>query len=290
MTDIIDVREQRKVGILRNILRAGMSSMRGFLPKEPTLKQVNVGDLKVLCWINDVIGSRLYLARSYEPDDIAALKKLVRPGDKIADIGANIGYLSLHFAKCASPTGHVYAFEPMSYLHPVVTLNSSLNKLTNISVHPYVVSTTSEGRAMAQVPQGGAPLAFFTLSDDPNGVQTVRLDEFANTAGVERFDLVKIDVEGGEVSVLKGASSLLENPDRRPRVLMIEIVNAQLKRFGNSLEDVFGILLPLGYKPHIYRNEKFEAVADPLSADCWNVFFFNEALMSGTGLREASAG
>jgi FkbM family methyltransferase len=277
-----DAQLHRQAGILRRLQRKILASTSSFLPTSPTLKQINLGDLKVLAWINDHIGRRLLLARSYEPDDIAALKKIVRHGDVIADVGANIGYISLHFAKFSGPTGRVFAFEPMSYLHPVVTLNAHLNDFETISVHPLVVSETSGGRAIVNIPSGGggAPLAYFTPSDSGDGEITVRLDEFASDAAVNRFDIIKIDVEGGEVNVLKGASALLQSPERRPRVLMIEIVDGQLQRFGYRISDVYDILLPLGYKAYIYRAEKsgFEAVSDPINADCWNVFFSTEQL------------
>lgn len=80
MANTIDVRVHHKAGVLRSILRTCMSSLRGLLPKEPALKRVNIRNLKVLCWINDGIDSHLYLARSYEPEDISAIKKPVRCG------------------------------------------------------------------------------------------------------------------------------------------------------------------------------------------------------------------
>jgi FkbM family methyltransferase len=282
MNDIHHDLEKRQLGMVRNVLRTVLASTRWFLPTEPTLKQVKVGDLKVLCWINDHIGRRLLLARSYEPDSIAALKLVVSSGDVIADVGANIGYLSLHFAKFAGKTGRVFSFEPMPHLHPVVTLNASLNGMTDIiSAHPFVVSETANARASAQVPEGEAPFAYFKLTKDADGgtgVATVRLDEFAAAAGVRRIDFIKIDVEGGEVSVLRSASGILEDPKRRPRALMIEIVDQQLQRFGHRLEDIYAILTPLGYKASIYRGGVFEPVTDPRAADCWNVFFSTKPL------------
>jgi FkbM family methyltransferase len=271
---------QRKAGIGRRLLRATLASSQWLLPTKPTLRQVKVGDLQVLCWINDHIGRRLLLARSYEPNDIAALKQIVRPGDTIADIGGNIGYLALHFAKFSGKTGRVFAFEPMAHLHPVVALNANLNGFSNITVHPVVVAETSDKRAGAHIPDeaGGAPMAYFTLSDAADGVATIRLDDFASRAGIGKFDIIKIDVEGGEVSVLKGSTGILQDPKRRPRVLMIEIVDAQLRRFDHRLKDIYDMLVPLGYKASIYRDGRFEAVTHPESADCWNVFFSCEPL------------
>lgn len=264
---------KRKASIARQALRSMMSSMRWFLPTQATLKQVKVGQFQVLCWINDAIGRRLYLARAYEAEDIAALKAVVRTGDIIADVGANIGYLTINLATFTGPSGRVISFEPMPHLHPVAALNATLNGLKNVVVHPMVVSETSDATAVANIPEGGAPCAYFTLSSGGDGVKTVRLDEFANRAGIKRFDVVKIDVEGGEVSVLKSARDLLQDPARRPRTLMIEIVDAQLKRFNHKLEDIYEILIPLGYKATIYRSGAFEPVANPRDADCWNVFF-----------------
>lgn len=270
---------QRKTGIIRRILRQALISTGKLLPKKPTLRQVKVGDLQVLCWINDHIGRRLLLARSYEPNDIAALKEIVRPGDHIADVGANIGYLTLNLAKFTGKKGHVSAFEPLPLLHPVITLNAALNKFENISVHPLVVSEASDSRATTHNPEGGAPYAYFTLSDSEEGINTVRLDQFAKAAGITGFDIIKIDVEGGEVNVLKGASGLLQDPNRRPRVMMIEIVDAQLQRFGHRLEDIYAILKPLGYFAHVYIGGEFELVTDIHTADCWNVFFSVEPLV-----------
>lgn len=264
---------RRSASLIRRALRAIMSQSRMLLPRQPTLWRVRVGPFRVFCWINDAIGRRLFLARSYEATDVRALEALVRPGDVIADIGANIGYLSMHLARLTGPTGHVHAFEPLAHLHPVVALNATMNGLPTISVHPLVVTGDSGARAAAAIPDNEAACAYFKPSSDGVGVTTTRLDDFADQCGIVRFDVVKIDVEGGEVGVLRGADRLISDPARRPRVFMIEVANAQLARFGHRLEDIHNALTEFGYRASIHRNGRFDPVANPSAADCWNVFF-----------------
>lgn len=263
----------RKASLGRQVLRRVMVLAARALPTAPTLRQLRIRDVTVICWINEAIGRRLFLTRSFEADEVAALGRLVKAGDKIADVGANIGYLTLQFAKLTGPTGWVYAFEPMPNLHPVVVLNAAINNLSHVSVHPFVVSTQSDTRAAAQILQGDSALAFFLPTDSWSGVTTIRLDDFAARVGQPRFDVIKIDVEGGELGVLRGATELLSSADSRPRVMMIEVVDAQLQRFGHSIEELFALMESHGYQPFLWREGKFVRVATCREADCWNVFF-----------------
>jgi FkbM family methyltransferase len=67
--------------------------------------------------LNELGVSRPILLDEYEPEAVALFKSLVKPGDRVIDVGANIGFHSLLFAQLVGPTGRVLSFEPVKYLY-----------------------------------------------------------------------------------------------------------------------------------------------------------------------------
>jgi FkbM family methyltransferase len=163
----------------------------------------------------------LILKRGFEWDGWMRrdVEILYRPGTDILDIGGNIGWNALMF----SDYGPVHSFEPL--FHPIVTRNVSTNATKHpIVVHPYGLSDRSESVRLYHCAQteSGVNYGGFSMhpeeshSQEYSTVQVRRLDEVY--AGIP--SLVKIDVEGHELSVLQGALDMLRM--YRP-ALLIEI-------------------------------------------------------------------
>lgn len=140
------------------------------------------------------------------------LDQYVQPGDTVVDVGANIGYNTLYAAQRVGKHGQVYAMEPAQDNLRILYTNLLLNNLHNVTVLPYAAGS-SRGKQQ------------FYLRGDISAVNSLYQDNFyhpiTRTVEVYMFPLddllttapalVKIDVEGGELEVLKGMSHLLQD-------------------------------------------------------------------------------
>jgi len=170
---------------------------------------------------------------TYEPDLQAALRAFTPEGSVVYDVGANIGYVSLMCAYCTGPEGQVFSFEPLPQNQQRLECNLALNGLqqrvslvkaavgrqsgaTKFWVH----ASTSMGRLDSVLPDKGS----FSSAID---VQVVSLDDFVFVEGNPPPDLVKLDIEGGEVDALPGMQRVLQ--ENRP-LLLVEIHGTQAGR------------------------------------------------------------
>lgn len=219
--------------------------------REPTIRQVNIRGIKYLVWANEDIGKKLIVLRSFEKNETDAFKKLIHSGDVCVDVGGNVGYFSLNFAKLCGNDGLVHTFEPIKQNAILIELANILNKFRNISVYRAALSD-SEGEITLTVPELDGAYAYIQNSENGKPgekVQCLTLDSFADQNGINRIDIIKIDVEGAEEKVLRGAINVLSDKSRRPRVIMVELVNDFLNRFDSSIDNVLEYLNNFGYEP-----------------------------------------
>ena len=171
---------------------------------------------------NDVIGQFLAHYGEWAEAELALLCPLLRPGDTVLDIGANIGAHAIPFAAAVGPTGRVHAFEPQPLLHGLLCANAALNDATAIRPHRLAVGESAGELALPEVdwtqPNLASALSLADASPAPAGaeetVPVVRIDEMLS--GLKGLRLVKADVEGMELAALRGAEALIRQ--HRPLV------------------------------------------------------------------------
>lgn len=202
---------------MKRLLRATAKVMFGkMLPKLPY--RVLTGPLKgakiILGALEGEGGGATAYFNMMEPTQTAHFSSVVKKGHVVFDVGANVGYYTILGARLAGSQGQIFSFEPLvrniAYLHRHV----ALNKLKNVSIIPSACSDKIEVAGF--YPEGNAAIGHLeSTSDLPlNGavkmtlVPTVTLDAVANKLSV-RPDILKIDVEGAELAVLKGAETIL---------------------------------------------------------------------------------
>jgi FkbM family methyltransferase len=166
------------------------------------------------------------------------------PGDTYIDVGANIGSLVVPAAATVGPTGQVLAFEPSPKFADVLTTNVQLNQQTWAAV-----------QSVALGAQTGIVYLDETAADDTTNhiattgtrVTQAPLDEF--TRDLKTIKLLKVDVEGYEVEVLKGAAQTLSKTEQ----ILIECIPRNLNRASASVEELLELL-----NPHfaLYRKTK----------------------------------
>ena len=144
-------------------------------------------------------------------DEIVFLRRLLQPGQKVIDIGANYGVYTLSMAKAVGPVGCVWAFEPAAATAALLAQSIDANRFANVVLDRSAVScvagsaqlstnTHSELNAVLHGPPGTA------VSET---VSLVTLDGCLDRYGWSDIEFVKIDAEGEEANILKGASRFL---------------------------------------------------------------------------------
>ena len=144
------------------------------------------------------------------------LDSLVRAGDWVIDVGANVGHYSARLSRLVGPAGRVLAFEPVPKTFRLLSANTRLFAHENVTLLNAAVSeqTTISGIEVPAV-QSGAYLAHLTESKTGLQVLCLSLDSLQLP---HRVSLIKIDAEGHELAVLKGMKELLERD--RPTLIV----------------------------------------------------------------------
>jgi FkbM family methyltransferase len=156
--------------------------------------------------VNDLyVGRSLDLYGEYSEAEIDVLKQIIRPGDLIVDAGANIGTHTIFFAKTVGPTGVVLAFEPQRVFFQTLCANLALNGLTNTHCYQAALGDVEDTIIVPPLDYSKEiNLAALSLEGHQQG-ERVRLTTL-DSINAPRCRLIKIDVEGMELAVLRGAA------------------------------------------------------------------------------------
>lgn len=216
------------------------------------------------------VGKSLSLYGEYSEEETKLLMHATKEGGIVVEAGANIGSLTVPMAQRVGSTGMVYAFEPQRTTYYALCGNVFINNLKNTFCFQRALGDTT---AVVMIPDidydfagnyGAYSLHQETGFDKvPNKlpVEMNRLDDF----GLPGCDLFKVDVEGMEIEVLKGAHNLIQT--NKP-IMYIE--NDRLDR----REELFALVESLGYKcwqhlPKLYHeNDYYGGVNPNVFGDC----------------------
>jgi FkbM family methyltransferase len=209
-----------------------------------------------LTWSLDLsegIDFSIYLLGAFERSTVLTLEKLVKPGDIVFDIGANIGAHTLGLARSVGPTGRVFAFEPSDFAFEKLKQNLALNPELQ-------ARTTPRQILLASSPAETVPKEIFAswpLTKDASvhpkhrgRLVTTRnasvdtLDCFVEREKLERVDVMKIDVDGHELPVLQGGLAVLTK--FRP-ILLMEMSPYVHAEEHNSFPELVALLRDAGY-------------------------------------------
>ena len=149
---------------------------------------------------------------SWNLAEYAAFREATTPGATVLDVGANVGAYSLLFAQWVGPAGKVYAFEPSPHTRASLSRHLQLNGLAGVveTVPAAVADRCAEAEFTTAPPDGLHRLAASASTPDALRVPVVSLDAFCSERGI-RPTVIKIDVEGAELSVLRGARETLRS-------------------------------------------------------------------------------
>ncbi len=193
----------------------------------------------------------------YEPDVWAALRAEVKPGDTVADIGSFIGLYTIALGKMVGPSGRVYAFEPNPENCDHIDGHLELNQLEDRVEVTRAALGDEDGTVPFDCTEGIQGHVSKSMNDKSSLVPCMRLDTFLAGRPV---DVLKIDVEGYEELVLRGATELLGSPDRKPRAMFIEVHPYAWADLGVSSDSLLKLLAECGYEVHTLEGEPVQKI------------------------------
>jgi FkbM family methyltransferase len=204
----------------------------------------------------------IFLGNIYERQTKAALRKLVSPASLVLDIGANIGAHTLHLAQLVGPSGRVMAFEPTNFAFRKLSRNLALNPSLASRVEAYhCFLTANDGASVPNAVYSSWPLAkeaglhaqHLGREMQTEAAQARSLDSILSQRADRKVQLVKLDVDGFECDVLRGATTMLR--DARP-VFIMELAPYVLEERGTSLDELLSYFVPNGYALYDERTRK----------------------------------
>lgn len=195
----------------------------------------------------------MFFHGKYEPHVGLLFQRLVGPGSVVADVGANVGAHTLTLAKLVGAGGRVFAFEPNPAVRDRLVRNLAINSFENVVVNACALGDI-DGQLSLRVPAATSEefsnpgLASLVALDTPHDlvpVEVLRFDDIFHEAGFPRLDLVKIDVQGFEMNVLRGMEGAIS---QYHPAIVFEYEDWAWGKAGSGLQTVSDFLKSMSYR------------------------------------------
>ncbi len=199
--------------------------------------------------LDEGIDFAIYLLGAFEPEVVRYYDRILKPGDVVLDVGANVGAHTVQFAKRVAPGGMVYAFEPTDYAFGKLMRNTELNsELAPLIRASQVFLNEGDGELVPEsiysswpLEGGGEELHHSHQGElrETAGAAAISLDAFCDANEIARADFMKLDVDGHEIAVLRGARKVLG--EIRPKILM-EVSPEGFSEMGYEFSELVEII------------------------------------------------
>ncbi|HEY3488856.1 MAG TPA: FkbM family methyltransferase [Candidatus Deferrimicrobiaceae bacterium] len=194
-----------------NWLGKGLRALLGLIP-DGVAVPILQGPLRGKKWITGAHTHGVWLG-SYEIDKQMSMMRCIRVGDVFFDVGANTGFYSLFASVLSGPGGRVVAIEPLPRNLAYIRRHVAMNGIDNVAIVGKAVSDrvgtatfAVDGPATSRLAEGGSLT-----------VEVTTIDEISRTLGIVP-NVMKVDIEGAEIDMLKGAREVLAKG--RPVIFM----------------------------------------------------------------------
>jgi FkbM family methyltransferase len=232
-------------------------------------------DINLLVRIDEDLGRNLYFFHEYEPDDSTFILRSLRSNDICVDVGANVGFYTISLATKLTQ-GAVHAFEPVPLSFHLLALNVLSNNLLNVCLNNYAIGDSDKEIDFVIAEDGGFSSQFDTGRKpivNKLRIRMTTLDSYCLERNLPRVDFLKVDVEGGERGVISGAHRLLSDKDRKPRLIMLELFDPMLSKFGSSIDELVRAMKSYEYAPFICLGSQLTPFTQEHYNIYYNVFF-----------------
>ena len=213
--------------------------------------------VKILCDPDDkrIAPIEILNFRNYEKTDSDMIFRLVKNGDQVLDIGANIGWYAISLAK-RNPRCKILAFEPIPKTFSYLEKNVNLNSAANVKIYNHGFSNETTELTFYYYPTGSGNASSAKLADVA-GVQEIKcrvrpLDDFMRQHG-QSVDFIKCDVEGAELLVFRGGVETLK---KHKPVVFSEMLRKWSARFNYHPNEIIELFSGIGYRCFTAKGEK----------------------------------
>jgi len=202
---------------------------------------------EVLADLDDHVGRSAFFVGDLDRKITWICKRIVRDGDTVLDIGANIGMVTVLLSDLVGKNGHVHSFEPNPSLCNVIKQAIIRNKMTNVNLHSIALGSKKDTLELIIPNENKGSASLIRNKGRANcdviSVQVVPLDEICLYEGMSSIRLIKIDVEGFETDVLLGAQQLLSTI--KPDAILFELNERTVHQINE--EPLIKLLRDCGY-------------------------------------------
>jgi FkbM family methyltransferase len=213
--------------------------------------------------IDEYITKWMFIHGYQKELEFAMTHSLIRNGDVILDIGANMGLWSMIPAAIHGSKIKIHAFEPVPELFHKLVENIKENKIESSYITYNIALSETDGELIFNRDNNNCGMGYISsvadTSFDQIKIQSKVLSDIRKNHRIDKVDFIKIDVEGAELQVLRGDKYLFMN-DSAP-LLTIEVIDENQKRFGHSANELIQQLIDWGYKLS-YLNESIGRLED----------------------------
>ena len=200
----------------------------------------------------DYVSAEILRKGTWEPESWDAIRPYLTGDAVFVDVGAHIGYYSLKAAAALGRRGRVIAVEPNPPTLKELQGNISASNASQVHVYPVACSDRESTVTLYGAPRANTGQSSLSRANAGQTgtvaaeyrVRARRLDAIVLDEGVQRVDVIKIDVEGAETLVLRGAQWTL---DRFHPVVIVELIEKQLRAMGTSSAELHRLLASHGY-------------------------------------------
>jgi FkbM family methyltransferase len=196
----------------------------------------------------DLIQQTILLDGVWDPSLTSYIEKHLRPGDVFVDVGAHVGYFTLLASRRVGPTGAVLSIEPNPFALKQLAQNVERSQLQNVLVeHTACGETRNVVQLYLHTESNSSKASLYpgdVTGDVAVEVPCTTLDHLCQERSLQRVKLVKIDVEGAELFVLRGMKRIMR--EMRP-VIVLELHPHLLEAVGTPLHGVLAFLREFDY-------------------------------------------
>jgi FkbM family methyltransferase len=223
---------------------------------------------KASFWMNvspkDYATYGIYFFGTYDRSMTSVFSHLIKPGETVWDIGTERGWFTLHMARLVGEKGRVDSFEAFPPTFKKLNANVEINQMNWVRTN--CVGVSDKKSKMWFVPPSNAVTKNISFLNDCSGVgyltnqyqedaievNTISLDDYYASQNIKKLSLLKIDIEGAEVSALKGAKNLISKD--KP-IIAIEFNRQTALRARSSVEELNDLLISYGYSLYLFEGK-----------------------------------
>jgi FkbM family methyltransferase len=198
--------------------------------------------------VRDLVQQTILLEGIWDPSLTSLIERILKPGDVFIDVGAHVGYFTLLAASRVGPAGRVLSIEPNPIALDQLSQNVERSRLENVLTAHTACGESHDPVRLYLHTESNSSMASLSPENATSGtavdVSCTPLDDLCLERGLARASLVKIDVEGAELSVLRGMTRLLRT--MRP-VVVFEMEPRLLESFGTTSDSIVSLLAEHDY-------------------------------------------